>query len=202
MGEVYKARDTKLDRLVAIKVIASHAASDAGSVARFEREAKAIAALSHPNILAIYDFGTANDVLFAVTELLDGETLREALGGSAAHALSPRKATDYALQMARGLAAAHDKGIVHRDLKPENVFITLDGRVKILDFGLASVSAAAPEQSALATLQVATTPGTVLGTVAYMSPEQARGQATDHRTDIFALGAGVRNGRGPQSVSR
>jgi hypothetical protein len=189
MGEVYRAKDTKLDRFVALKVIGSHLAVDPASVARFEREAKAIAALSHPNILAIHDFGTWDGTLCSVTELLEGETLRAALGDGTPRALPPRKAIDYALQIARGLAAAHEKGIVHRDLKPENIFITTDGRVKILDFGLATVLGGPhDERSVLATLQVATTPGTLLGTVAYMSPEQARGQTVDHRSDLFSLG--------------
>jgi hypothetical protein len=189
MGEVYRATDTKLDRLVAVKVIGSHIAVDPASVARFEGEAKAIAALSHPNIVAIHDFGTWNGALYSVTELLEGETLRAALGDRTPRALPPRKAIEYALQMARGLAAAHEKGIVHRDLKPENIFITTDGRVKILDFGLATVVAGPSDaRSALATAQAATTPGTLLGTVAYMSPEQARGQTVDHRSDLFSLG--------------
>jgi hypothetical protein len=195
MGEVYRAKDTKLDRLVAVKVIGSNLASDAASVARFEREAKAIAALSHPNILSIFDFGVSSGSLFSVTELLEGETLREALGGAEPHSLSPRRTGDYALQIARGLAAAHEKGIIHRDLKPENLFITSDGRVKILDFGLAAMVSSKPDPATgtspltQLTMPAATAPGMVLGTVAYMAPEQARGLMVDQRADVFAFGA-------------
>jgi serine/threonine protein kinase len=198
MGEVYRARDTKLDRLVAVKVISAHLATDVGNVARFEREAKAIAALSHPNILSIFDFGVSDGLLFSVTELLEGETLRETLGGHTPHALPARKAAEYTLQITRGLAAAHEKGIVHRDLKPENLFLTTDGRVKILDFGLAAIVSSgtgandrsdAPGSLTQLTVPATTSPGMVLGTVAYMAPEQARGLAVDHRADIFAVGA-------------
>src|SRR5689334_17142324 len=136
MGEVYQARDTKLDRDVAIKVLPERLAADADALARFEREAKAVAALSHPNILGIFDFGTHGGVVYAVMELLEGESLRDRLSSGA---LPQRKAIDYAIQIAAGLAAAHEKGIVHRDLKPDNVFATRDGRIKILDFGLAKV---------------------------------------------------------------
>ena len=138
MGEVYKAKDTRLDRQVAIKVLPTAFAQDADRLTRFEREAKAIAALSHPNILSIFDFGVHDGLAYAVTELLDGETLRERL---ARGPLTIRKATECAIQVARGLAAAHDKGIVHRDLKPENIFLLPDGQVKILDFGLARTAA-------------------------------------------------------------
>jgi hypothetical protein len=188
MGEVYRARDSKLSRDVAIKVLPPEFAARPDALARFEREAKAVAALSHPNILAIHDFGSDHGVAYAVTELLDGETLREALADGA---LSPRRAVDYAIQSARGLAAAHDKGIVHRDLKPENIFITTDGRVKILDFGLARQDAVAAMGSATLapTLNSPTEPGTVLGTVGYMAPEQVRGAAVDWRADIFSFGA-------------
>src|SRR5438309_7614593 len=134
MGVVYRARDTRLEREVAVKVLPDAFVNDPDRRARFEREAKAVAALSHPNILAIHEFGTDNGVAYSVTELLDGETLRVRLQGGP---LPPRKAIEYAVQIARGLASAHDKGIVHRDLKPENLFITADGRAKILDFGLA-----------------------------------------------------------------
>jgi Tol biopolymer transport system component len=196
MGEVYRARDTRLDRDVAIKVLPDMLASDPAALARFEREAKAVAALSHPNILSIFDFGTAlgggssaatGPIAYAAMELLEGETLRERLEHGA---LAPRKAIDVAVQIAHGLSAAHDKGIVHRDLKPENVFVTTDGRVKILDFGLAKTSAPIQAGATVAnTMTEGTTPGAVLGTVGYMSPEQVRGQAADHRSDIFALGA-------------
>jgi eukaryotic-like serine/threonine-protein kinase len=184
MGEVYVALDAKLDRRVAIKVLPGEMARDEGLRARFVREAKALAALSHPNILAIHDFGDAAGVSYAVTELLEGETLAACLR---AGPLSATKAIDWALQIARGLAAAHDKGIVHRDLKPANIFVTGHGGVKILDFGLAKVAmpfAGGGETGVMETMQ-----GTVLGTLAYMSPEQARGRDTDHRTDLFALGA-------------
>ena len=191
MGEVYRARDTRLDRQVAIKVLPTAFAQDADRLTRFEREAKAIAALSHPNILSIFDFGVHDGLAYAVTELLDGETLRERLTRGP---LTIRKATECAIQIARGLAAAHDKGIVHRDLKPENIFLLHDGQVKILDFGLArtadadSGSAFATEGATMAS-PVITHPGTVMGTVGYMAPEQVRGQATDARSDLFALGA-------------
>jgi serine/threonine protein kinase len=149
MGEVYRARDTRLERDVAIKVLPHHLASDAQALARFEREAKAVAALSHPNILAIHDFGTDDGTAYAVTELLEGETLRDRL---AAGALPPKKVVQIAAEIARGLAAAHDRQIVHRDLKPENVFIAADGQVKILDFGLAThvaATAANPDETSL-----------------------------------------------------
>ena len=188
MGEVYRARDTRLERDVAAKVLPPHLADDAVALTRFEREAKAVAALSHPNILGIFDVGREGSTAYVVTELLEGETLRERL---AAGALPPRKAAEYAAQMARGLAAAHEKGIVHRDLKPENVFVTGDGRVKILDFGLAKQERPPADLGPTNTpTRLATTdPGVVLGTVAYMAPEQVRGQPLDHRADLFALGA-------------
>ena len=185
MGEVYRAKDTKLDREVAIKVLPEKLAADAAALARFEREAKAVAALSHPNILGIYDLGSDNDVAYAAMELLRGETLRERLDEGA---LPQRKALEYGLQIAHGLAAAHEKGIVHRDLKPENVFVTAEGRVKILDFGLAKVGSAQPDETRSPTV-AATEPGTVMGTVGYMSPEQVRGKPADHRSDIFSFGA-------------
>jgi len=188
MGEVYRARDTKLDRDVALKVLSEKLSGDSGSLARFEREAKAVAALSHPNILAIHDFGVDNGVAYTVTELLEGKTLSETIDGAA---LPVRKAVDYALQLARGLAAAHEKGIVHRDLKPANLFVTDDGRVKILDFGLARF--VAPEAgislTESCTAEPGTQPGTVMGTVGYMSPEQVRGRPADHRSDLFSFGA-------------
>jgi predicted Ser/Thr protein kinase/WD40 repeat protein len=184
MGEVYRARDTKLDREVAIKVLPEKLAADGDLLARFEREAKAVAALSHPNILGIYDLGRHENVTYAAMELLRGETLRERLEEGS---LPQRKALEYGLQIAHGLAAAHEKGIVHRDLKPENVFVTTDGRVKILDFGLAKVSTAQSNETRSPTV-AATEPGTVMGTVGYMSPEQVRGRAAVHRSDIFSLG--------------
>ncbi|HKQ59642.1 MAG TPA: protein kinase [Candidatus Polarisedimenticolaceae bacterium] len=186
MGEVYRAKDARLDRQVAIKVLPTAFAQDADRLARFEREAKAVAALSHPNILSIFDFGIHDGRAYAVTELLDGETLRARLEGGA---LPVRKTLDYAGQIARGLAAAHDKGVVHRDLKPENIFVLHDGRVKILDFGLARQTIATSGSDATRTVAALTDPGTVMGTVGYMSPEQVRGQAVDGRTDLFSLGA-------------
>ena len=188
MGEVYRARDSKLDRDVAIKVLPASVADDAESLARFEREAKAIAALSHPNILAIHDFGRESGTAYAVMELLEGDTLRGKLD---AGPVSQRQAVDWALQIAKGLSAAHGKGVVHRDLKPENVFVTKDGHVKILDFGLAKrvEGAAAGEQTNAPTGSGGTAPGTVMGTVGYMSPEQVRGLPVDHRSDIFSFGA-------------
>src|SRR6476659_11187547 len=164
MGEVYRARDANLQRDVAIKVLPSDFLPRPDAKARFEREARAVATLSHPNILAIHDFGESDGVVYAVMELLDGETLREAL----AHGpLSPRQAVAYATQLAQGLAAAHDRGIIHRDLKPENVFITPDGRVKILDFGLARQTepAAGTAQTVAETMHSPTEPGLILGTV-------------------------------------
>jgi len=186
MGEVYRARDTKLSRDVAIKVLPEALARDQAALSRFEREAQAVAALSHPNILAIYDFGSAQGVTYAVSELLDGETLRARL---AAGALPARKAIEYGVHVVRGIAAAHERGIIHRDLKPENIFLTRDGVVKILDFGLAKAAVTPAATPAETQLAADTTPGTVLGTVGYMSPEQVRGLAVDHRTDIFSFGA-------------
>jgi len=186
MGEVYKARDQNLGRDVAVKVLPPDFAQDSERLARFEREAKALAKLAHPNILTIFDFGRDADVTYAVTELLEGETLRDRL---AEGALPWRKAVEMAAAIADGLASAHGQGIVHRDLKPGNVFLTTDGRVKILDFGLAR-SAVAPlkEAETRTSLETDTTPGTVLGTVGYMSPEQVQGKVADHRSDIFSLG--------------
>ncbi|MFI5166954.1 MAG: protein kinase [Thermoanaerobaculales bacterium] len=187
MGEVYRGKDHKLDREVAIKVLPANLADNADALGRLEREAKAVAALSHPNILAVHDFGKIAGVTFAVMELLDGETLRERLS---AGALSVRKAVDLGVQIAHGLAAAHEKGIVHRDLKPENIFLTRDGRAKILDFGLAKVGAIdAGSGRTLASPPVAATEvGTVLGTAGYMAPEQVRGLPSDPRSDIFSFG--------------
>jgi len=189
MGEVYRARDTKLDRDVAVKVLPEHLAADPQALARFEREAKAVAALSHPNILAIHDFAKAGDQVYAVIELLEGETLGERMGQGP---LPVRQATSIGRDIAEGLAAAHDAGIVHRDLKPDNVFLLNDGRVKILDFGLAKQTtgpvAGGLSQTAAIGARAQTDPGTVLGTVGYMSPEQIRGADVDYRTDIFSFG--------------
>ncbi len=187
MGEVYRARDKKLDRDVAIKVLPQSVAADPDTLARFEREAKAVAALSHQNILAIHDFGNKNGIAYAVMELLEGETLREKLD---AGPISQKKAVDYALQVAKGLSAAHEKGIVHRDLKPENLVVSRDGHVKILDFGLAKkVEPVAPgKETSAPTGSGHTEPGAVMGTVGYMSPEQVKGFPVDHRSDIFSFG--------------
>jgi Tol biopolymer transport system component len=188
MGEVYRARDTRLGRDVAIKVLPDSLRADPDAYARFEREARAVAALSHPNIMAIHDFGEHDGTAYAAVELLEGETLREALVPGP---LPQRKAVDYARQTARGLGAAHDRGVVHRDLKPENLFVTRDGRVKILDFGLARTATdrAAGATDDTPTHTHLTGPGTVLGTVNYMSPEQARGEIAGPASDIFSLGS-------------
>jgi Tol biopolymer transport system component len=189
MGEVYRARDERLGRDVAVKVLPAGISSDQERLRRFEQEARAAGLLNHPNILAIYDVGSHDGAPYVVSELLEGETLRTRLGGSA---LPPRKAIDYGTQIARGLGAAHDKGIVHRDLKPENLFVTGDGRVKILDFGLAKLTrpeGAGTGLTSLPTTPDETEPGKVLGTIGYMSPEQVRGRPADHRSDIFSLGA-------------
>ncbi len=187
MGEVYRARDARLDRDVAVKVLPEIVAADPAALARFEREAKAVAALSHPNIVAIHDVGREGATSYAVMELLEGATLREHL---ARGTIGPRKAVEYALQIAQGLAAAHEKGIVHRDLKPENLFVTPRDHVKILDFGLARVfeREAEPGRTEAPTVPGVSEPGTILGTVSYMSPEQVRAQALDHRSDIFSFG--------------
>jgi serine/threonine protein kinase/Tol biopolymer transport system component len=189
MGEVYRAYDTTMHREVAIKVLPAALSADKDRLARFEQEAQSAGALNHPNILVIHHIDTHDGAPYIVSELLEGETLRERMGGIA---LPQRKAIDYALQTAQGLAAAHDKGIVHRDLKPENIFITKDGRVKILDFGLAKLTGAgdvSQSQTEVPTRRVNTDPGMVMGTIGYMSPEQVRGKPTDHRSDIFSFGA-------------
>ncbi len=183
MGEVYRARDSRLGREVAVKVLPPHLAANPAALARFEREARAVAALSHPNILAIHDFGSDQGVSYAVTELLEGETLRQRIERSP---LGWRKAGEIAVALAEGLAAAHAKQITHRDLKPANIFLTSDGRVKILDFGLARSGPTAGDQDATAGPE--TEPGTILGTVGYMSPEQVRGSPADPRSDIFSFG--------------
>jgi eukaryotic-like serine/threonine-protein kinase len=184
MGEVFRARDTRLGREVALKVLPAAFAGDADRLRRFEQEARAAGALNHPNVLAVFDVGEHEGTPYLVAELLEGETLRGRLRGGR---LPPRKAFDCAGQIARGLAAAHDKGIIHRDLKPENLFVTGDGRVKILDFGLAK--AVSGEGSATESTCAETEPGAVLGTAGYMAPEQVRGKPSDLRADIFALGA-------------
>jgi serine/threonine protein kinase/tetratricopeptide (TPR) repeat protein len=188
MGEVYRAKDTRLGRDVAIKVLPAEFAADPDRLRRFEQEAQAIATLNHPNILAIHDIGTHEGRPYIVTELLEGESLRERLrtGG-----LTVRKAVETAVQIAQGLAAAHEKGIVHRDLKPANVFVTKDGHLKILDFGIAKLIAprSLREPAQATTVVEATETGTTLGTVGYMSPEQLRGQPVDHRSDLFSFGA-------------
>jgi len=189
MGEVYRARDTRLEREVAIKVLPASFSNDPDRLRRFEQEAKAAGRLNHPNLTAVYDIGTHEGAPYVVSELLEGETLRAALAGGR---LPPRKAIDYALQMAHGLAAAHEKGIVHRDLKPENLFVTRDGRIKILDFGLAKLTHAeegSGQQTNLPTATAGTEPGVVLGTLGYMAPEQVRGRPADARSDIFSFGA-------------
>jgi hypothetical protein len=185
MGEVYRAKDPRLGRDVAIKVLPERRAKDPDALARFEREARAVAALSHPNILAIHDLGMDRDVFFVVTELLEGETLRSRVAGSA---LPWRKAAEIGLAITEGLAGAHFKGIVHRDLKPDNIFLTSDGRVKVLDFGLARLAPMTSFQTSAPTTPVETAPGTVMGSVGYMSPEQVRGLPTDVRSDIFSMG--------------
>ena len=204
MGQVYRARDTRLAREVAVKILQPEYASDADRLQRFQIEALAVSALNHPSILTIYDIGTAEGVPYLVTELLEGQTLRQRMGGAA---LPAWRTVDYALQIAHGLAAAHEKHIVHRDLKPENLFVTKDERIKILDFGLAKL--ARPELGSGSTLvpNVETGTGLVVGTVGYMSPEQVTGVDADHRSDIFAFGAilyemvaGRRAFRGASSV--
>ena len=187
MGEVYRARDPRLGREIAIKVLPSSLSTDAGRLQRFEQEARSASALNHTNILVVYDVGTDNGVPYLVTELLEGETLRERLRDGA---LPVRKGSELAEQIAQGLAAAHERGIVHRDLKPDNIFLCRDGRAKILDFGLAKLIAPEPQGATLTSLQShPTQAGTVLGTAGYMSPEQVRGQTADPRSDIFAFGA-------------
>lgn len=192
MGEVYRARDSRLRREVAVKILPASFAQETERLRRFEQEARAVGALNHPNILAIFDVGTQDGSPYLVSELLEGQSLRQHMQGGA---LPQRKAVEYGMQIARGLAAAHEKGVVHRDLKPDNIFVLNDGRIKILDFGLAKLqqgdmfASGTPDLQTVDHPQSNTTPGQVVGTVGYMSPEQVRGQATDHRTDIFAFGA-------------
>jgi serine/threonine protein kinase len=188
MGEVYRAKDTRLGRDVALKILPESFARQSDSLRRFEQEARAVAALSRPNILAIHDIGQHQGSPFLVSELLEGESLRATLDRGA---LPQRKTIEYGVQIAHGLAAAHEKEIVHRDLKPENIVVTKDGRVKILDFGLAKLAQKADADVDEVTLTSAqhTAAGVVMGTASYMAPEQVRGEAADPRTDIFAFGA-------------
>ena len=188
MGEVYRAKDANLGREVAIKVLPEHFSQDATALKRFEKESRAVAALSHPSILEIHDSGTDQGISYAVMELLEGETLRTRLSGSP---IAHRKAFEIGVAVAEGLAAAHAKGVIHRDLKPENIFLTKDGRVKILDFGLARWTAVVPQEdlTEAPTESRLSEPGTVMGTVPYMSPEQVRGEPLDARSDIFSLGS-------------
>src|ERR1700733_8587345 len=185
MGEVYRARDTRLDRTVAIKVLPAEFSAQEERLRRFEQEAQVLGALNHPNLLAIHDVGAQNGTHFLVSELLEGESLRQRLQEGA---LPIRKAMDLGIQIAKGLAAAHEKGIVHRDIKPDNIFLTRDGRAKILDFGLAKQSGAEGRGES-ATITAVTDPGMGLGTAGYMSPEQVRGKPADARSDIFSFGA-------------
>src|SRR6201997_2110813 len=188
MGEVYRAKDTRLGRDVALKILPESFARESDRLRRFEQEARAVAALNHPNILAIHDIGEQGGSPFLVSELLEGESLRTALDRGA---LPQRSTLEYGVQIAQGLAAAHEKGIVHRDLKPENIFVTKDARIKILDFGLAKqpqkASSAASDGVTMTSSHTAV--GLVMGTAGYMAPEQVRGDAADARTDIFAFGA-------------
>jgi len=186
MGEVYRARDVRLGREVALKVLPETGANDAETLARFEREARAVAALNHPNILSIHDTGEHRGVPYAVTELLEGENLSDRLRSGA---IAAKRATEIACQIADGLSAAHARGVIHRDIKPENIFLTHDGRAKILDFGIARIG---PRPGDI-TSRIAAARGTsaqfIMGTAGYMSPEQVRGKPIDFRTDIFSLGA-------------
>src|SRR3984957_7749062 len=187
MGDVFRARDERLGRDVALKLIRPASSDNPDHLRRFELEARAAAALNHPNIVAIYDVGFNEGSPYIVCELLEGKTLRKRL---AEGALTLRLAADYSLQIVQGLIAAHDRRIIHRDLKPENLFVTTEGRTKILDFGEAKLQSA-PEGSdrPVEDLTTVTKSGTVIGTVAFMSPEQLRGKAVDHRSDIFSVGA-------------
>ncbi|MDL1950699.1 serine/threonine protein kinase, partial [Acidobacteria bacterium ACD] len=185
MGEVYRARDTRLGREVAVKVLPPEYATDPERLARFQLEARATGLLNDSNILTVYDVGTHDGAPYVVEELVEGESLRERLERGP---LPVRRAVDVAAQVARGLAAAHERGIVHRDLKPENVMIARDGRVKILDFGLAKLTGADEGDGVGGSSAVKTRTGMVVGSVGYMSPEQVRGDRVDPRSDLFALG--------------
>ncbi len=186
MGEVFRARDERLGRDVALKLIRPASSDNPDHLRRFEQEARAAAALNHPNILAIYDVGFEGTVPYIVSELLEGKNLRQRLEEGP---IPVREAADYALQIAHGLTAAHERKIVHRDLKPENLFLTTDGRVKILDFGVAKLQAPAADDRSIESMTTVTKHGAMIGTVAYMSPEQLRGKPVDHRSDIFSFGA-------------
>ena len=187
MGEVYRARDTRLLRDVAVKVLPAAFTHDPDRLRRFEQEARAVAALNHPNIVSVYDVGAADGVHYIVSELLEGETLRQRITPTG---LPARRAIEFAIQLANGLAVAHEQGIVHRDLKPENIFITRSGRLKILDFGLAKLRRErAIDETEASKTAAQTEAGQVLGTAGYMSPEQVKGEAADHRSDIFSLGS-------------
>jgi serine/threonine protein kinase len=186
MGEVFRARDERLQRDVALKLIRPASSDNPDHLRRFEQEARAAAALNHPNIVAIYDVGFEGTTPYIVAELLEGRTLRQRLGESP---IAVRQAAEYALQIAQGMSAAHARNIVHRDLKPENLFLTNDDRIKILDFGVAKLQPSAEDHRSVENLPTVTKHGTVIGTVAYMSPEQLRGKTVDHRSDIFSFGA-------------
>ncbi|HUE96085.1 MAG TPA: serine/threonine-protein kinase, partial [Longimicrobiaceae bacterium] len=188
MGEVYRARDGRLGREVAVKVLPADSSADPDRLRRFEQEARAAGALNHPNLLAVFDAGRHEGSPYVVFELLEGQSLRDRLGS---HGLSARKAVDLAVQVANGLAAAHEAGIIHRDLKPENLFVTADGRVKILDFGLAKLRPSLDPEAVTGDGETAsrTAAGTIMGTVGYMSPEQVQALPVDHRSDIFSFGA-------------
>ncbi len=186
MGEVFRARDERLGRDVALKLIRPASSDNPDHLRRFEQEARAAAALNHPNILAIYDVGFEGSVPYIVSELLSGKNLRQRFEQGR---LTVREAADYALQIAHGLTAAHERLIVHRDLKPENLFLTTDGRIKILDFGVAKLQTPRENDRSLESMATVTKHGAMVGTVAYMSPEQLRGKSVDHRSDIFSFGA-------------
>jgi serine/threonine protein kinase len=186
MGEVFRARDERLGRDVALKMIRPAASDSPERLRRFEQEARAAAALNHPNILSVYDVGFEGTTPYIVTELLEGKTIRQQIGEGR---LSLRESIDYGLQIVQGLTAAHQRNIVHRDLKPENLFITNDGRIKILDFGVAKLQPTADDDRGIESMTTVTKHGAVIGTVAYMSPEQLRGKPVDHRSDIFSFGA-------------